>query len=352
MKTAVVILNWNGIELLKKFLPGVVSSCRGIANVVVADNASSDNSLEWIKSNFPEVRILINSINEGFAKGYNTALKQLDEEYFLLLNSDVEVFSGWLEPLINFLDNNPKVAVCQPKIRWYKNRERFEYAGAAGGFIDAYGYPFCRGRIFDSVEADKNQYNEVIPVFWASGACMLVRSKIFNEVKGFDPVFFAHMEEIDLCWRIHNAGHEIYCVPNSEVYHIGGATLPKNNPGKTLLNFRNNLSMLYKNLPQNRLYPVLFIRLILDGVAGFKFLCGGSAGDFIAVIKAHFQFYKLALTGKLMRNNNVIHTENNTIYKGLIVWDYYILKKKKFSDLNKDFRQKLYGSNPVKKSIL
>lgn len=334
MKTAVIILNWNGLGLLQSYLPGVVETCRGIARVIVADNASTDTSVSWIKANFPEVEIISNQTNEGFAKGYNTALKQVDAEYMLLLNSDVEVTSGWLQPLISWLDQNPGTAVCQPKIRWFKHREQFEYAGACGGYLDAFGYPFCRGRMFGDLENDSQQYDEPAPVFWASGACMLIRSSVFREVEGFDPIFFAHMEEIDLCWRIRNHGYEIVCIPESVVYHVGGATLPKNNPGKTMLNFRNNLSMLYKNLPLAKLIPVLFTRLLLDGVAGLKFLIEGGAGDCSAVIKAHFQFYAFVLTGKIKRDPKTIRIFHPTIYKGLIVLDYYLLKKKKFSDLD------------------
>ena len=334
MKTAVIILNWNGLGLLQKFLPGVVETCRGIARVIVADNASTDTSVSWIQSNFSEVEIIANATNEGFAQGYNTALKQVDAEYLLLLNSDVEVTPGWLQPMINHLDNNPNTAVCQPKIRWYKHREQFEYAGACGGYIDAFGYPFCRGRMFGDLEKDDNQYNDPAPVFWATGACMLIRSEVFRKINGFDPVFFAHMEEIDLCWRIRNAGHEIICVPESVVFHVGGATLPKNNPGKTLLNFRNNLSMLYKNLPVVKVIPVLFVRLILDGVAGIKFLAEGHGGDCLAVIKAHFQFYGFILTGKIKRDSKKIAGKHLTIYNGLIVLYYYLFKNKKFSDLD------------------
>ncbi len=334
MKTAVIILNWNGLGLLEKYLPGVVETCRDVARVIVADNASSDTSVSWIRNNFPEVEIISNATNEGFARGYNTALEQVKAEYFLLLNSDVEVTPGWLEPMVNYLDSRPSVAVCQPKIRAVMQRNTFEYAGAAGGYLDAFGYPFCRGRMFGDLENDEGQYDNPVPVFWASGACMLIRSKVFKEANGFDAVFFAHMEEIDLCWRIRNKGHEIMCVPASVVYHVGGATLPKNNPGKTLLNFRNNLSMLYKNLPGNRLFPVLLLRLVLDGVAGIKFLTESGFGDCLAVVKAHFQFYNLILTGKIRREPINHPRKHTTIYKGLIVWDYYVLKRKKFSDLD------------------
>ena|SRR5688572_10162152 len=319
---------------METFLPGVVETCRGIARVIVADNASTDDSVSWLRSTYPEVEVIVNSTNEGFALGYNTALKKVDSTYYLLLNSDVEVSPGWLQPLINYLDSHPKVAVVQPKIRWYKHRDQFEYAGSSGGYIDAFGYPFCRGRMFGDLEHDNGQYNNAIPAFWSSGAAMLIRSSVFHNAGGFDPLFFAHMEELDLCWRIRNMGFEIFCVPESVVFHVGGATLPKNNPGKTLLNFRNNLSMLFKNLPAIRVVPVLLARLILDGIAGLKFLSEGGADDCLAVVKAHLQFYSFVITGKLKRDSRLPHKFHATIYKGLIVWDYYILKKKKFTELN------------------
>ncbi len=334
MKSAIVILNWNGRKLLEEFLPGVISHSAGIASVVVADNASTDDSINFIKSNYPEVQLIVHPTNEGFARGYNTALKQVNAEYFLLLNSDVEVTAGWLQPLIQHLDLHPNTAVCQPKLLWYHHRSQFEYAGACGGFIDRMGYPFCRGRMFNTLEEDHSQYNNAIPIFWASGACQLVRSKVFFEAGGFDSIFFAHMEEIDLCWRIKNMGYDIMCLPSSTVFHMGGATLPKNNSRKTYLNFRNNLSMLYKNLPTSKLFPVIFIRLLLDGVAGFKFLLEGGPADCLAVFRAHWRFYALVLGGKLKRSSSVNPHLHPTIYTGSVVWDYYILKKQKFTDLD------------------
>ncbi len=316
------------------FLPGIVKTCSGIARVIVADNASTDDSVNWLRQNFPEVELIINTNNEGFAKGYNTALKQINTEYFLLLNSDVEVTPGWLDPMVRYLDAHPSTAICQPRIRWHKHPERFEYAGACGGFIDKLGYPFCRGRIFGELEEDTGQYENNIPAFWASGACMLIRSDVFFEAGGFDPVFFAHMEEIDLCWRIRNMGYEIVCIPSSVVFHVGGATLPRNNPGKTLLNFRNNLSMLYKNLPSGRILPVLSARLVLDGIAAFKFLFEGGTGDFLAVIKAHFQFYGYIISRKIRRKGLPHRREHASLYNGLIVWDHYVSGKKKFSELD------------------
>jgi len=319
---------------LEKFLPGIIETCQGIAKVVVADNNSTDDSVEWLRNEMPDVEVIRIPTNQGYAQGYNTALKQVSAEYYLLLNSDVEVTQGWLQPLIGYLDQHPRTAVCQPKIKWFKKREQFEYAGACGGYIDSFGYPFCRGRVFGEVENDAGQYNSIIPVFWSSGAAMMIRSAVFHEAGGFDPVFFAHMEEIDLCWRIRNKGYEIVCVPQSVVFHIGGATLPKNNPGKTLLNFRNNLSMMYKNAPMGHLIPVLFTRLVLDGIAGIKFLLEGGARDCWAVVRAHFQFYGFVLTGKIKRNPSKVYRNHETIYPGLIVWDFYVLNKKKFTDLH------------------
>ena len=247
-KTAVVILNWNGVEMLTRFLPQVIDYSRDDAVVYVADNASTDNSLEVLRKHFPEVHLVVLDKNWGFAEGYNRALEQIEAEYYVLLNSDVEVSHHWLTPMIEFMDNHPDVAACQPKLLSEKSRDSFEYAGASGGFIDCYGYPFCRGRMFDTVETDNGQYDYATEILWATGACMVVRASDFKEAGGFDARFFAHSEEIDLCWRMSLMGKKIYCIPDSFVYHIGGATLPKNNPMKTYLNFRNNLTMLYKNL--------------------------------------------------------------------------------------------------------
>ena len=334
MKTAVVILNWNGKHLLEEFIPSLVRHTEGKARLIVADNASTDHSLSWLRTAYPSVDIIENPVNEGFAKGYNTVLQQVDEEYLVLLNSDVEVTENWLEPLEKWMDSHPATAVCQPKILWHKNKHQFEYAGAAGGYIDHLGYPFCRGRIFGHLENDQGQYNTPVPVFWASGACMMVRNDVFRQAGGFDASFFAHMEEIDICWRIRNLGFEIMCIPQSEIYHVGGATLPKNNPGKTLLNFRNNLSMLYKHLPANRVLPVILIRLLLDGIAGVKFLFEGHVADCSAVVKAHFQFYGRVLNGTLKRNPDETKKIHATIYKRNIVWQHYVLGKKVFSELN------------------
>jgi len=332
-KTAIVILNWNGRALLERFIPSILSYSGSCGELIIADNASTDDSVEWLKKTYPQLRVIVNPKNEGFAGGYNLALQQVEATYFMLLNSDVEVTPGWLSALENHLDNNPDTAICQPKILWEKDRDSFEYSGAAGGFIDFMGYPFCRGRIFGELEKDNGQYNTVCDIFWASGACMLVRSDVFNKAGGFDSTFFAHMEEIDLCWRIRNLGYNITCVPESVVYHIGGATLPKNNPGKTYLNFRNNLSMLWKNLPASRVFPVIVTRLVLDGVAGLKFLSEGHWRDCVAVIKAHLGFYRRILAGRLKRSKNISEMHHATIYHGSIVKDYYLSGKKHFSEL-------------------
>ncbi|HKR03747.1 MAG TPA: glycosyltransferase family 2 protein, partial [Bacteroidia bacterium] len=316
MKTAIVILNWNGKELLKKFLENVIEHSRHIAGVIIADNASTDGSEEFLKKNFPSVRIINFSENYGFAGGYNKALKEIDAEYYILLNSDVEVTAGWIEPVIEMMDNNPEIVCCQPKIKSWHNKEFFEHAGGAGGFIDKYGYPFCRGRLFLTLEKDDGQYNDVKEIFWATGACMFIRSKVFHEMNGFDSAFFAHMEEIDLCWRMQNKGYKIYCVPQSEVYHVGGGTLSKNNPGKTYLNFRNNLMMIHKNLPFSSLAYVFIIRLTLDGIAGIKFLFEGGLQDCMAVIKAHFYFYRHYSKRKQIRNEiqqNIKHHNQKNI---------------------------------------
>ena len=246
---AIVILNWNGRHFLEKFLPGVAQHSRDLARIVVADNASTDDSLAYLKANFPEVDIIRLDQNYGFTGGYNRALQQVQEPYYVLLNSDVEVSEGWLNPLMQFMEKHPEVAACQPKIRSYNDRHLLEHAGAAGGFIDYLGYPFCRGRIYNHLEEDKGQYDQAVPVFWATGACLFIRRDDFRNENGFDEQFFAHMEEIDLCWRLQQSGKQIWVIPQSTVYHVGGGTLPKNNPRKTFFNFRNNLMMLFKNLP-------------------------------------------------------------------------------------------------------
>lgn len=335
MKTAIVILNWNGKELLKKFLPNVIEYSAG-AEIIIADNGSLDNSVDFLKRDFPQIRLITLDRNYGFAVGYNMALKQVKAEYYILLNSDVEVSPNWIAPLITLMESKKEIAACQPKIRSYIQKALFEHAGAAGGFIDKYGYPFCRGRLFTTLEKDTGQYNHQKEIFWATGACLFIRAEIFHAMNGFDEEFFAHMEEIDLCWRINNAGYKIYCVPESEVFHVGGGTLPKKNPDKTYLNFRNNLMMVHKNLPSTTLFFVFMVRLLLDGIAALKFLLSGGGKDCIAVIRAHFYFYGHLSDRKKIRNQAQAAIKNKnigTIYMHSIVMDYFIRGKKYFSQL-------------------
>jgi GT2 family glycosyltransferase len=334
IKTAIVILNWNGKTFLEKFLPFLIKYNSPDAEIIVADNASADDSVSFLGSNYPQLRIIKNSENGGFAKGYNDALKQVDAEYYILLNSDIEVTENWIDPVIKLMDADKNIAACQPKIISYKNRDEFEYAGAAGGYIDKYGYPFCRGRIFQSLEKDKKQFDDAIEIFWATGACMFVRAELFHKLSGFDNDFFAHMEEIDFCWRLKNEGFKIMYCPSSTIYHIGGGTLPKNNPRKTYLNFRNNFFLLYKNLPSNRLFPVFFVRLFLDGIAGVKFLFEGDFKDVMAVTRAHFSFY-CSLRKLNRKRKQIKHSEVSCIYKRSIVFDHYINKKKSFQQIDK-----------------
>ena len=290
-KLAIVILNWNGRQMLWNYLPSVLRYSRDEAVVYVADNASTDDSLEMLRTHFPEVHLIVLEKNWGFAEGYNKALKHVDADYYLMLNSDIEVTHHWLTPMIEYMDNHPEVAACQPKLLSVFNKDRFEYAGAAGGYLDKYGYPFCRGRVFDTIEDDNGQYDDVSDILWATGAALMIRSKDFWEVKGFDGRFFAHNEEIDLCWRLRLRSRGIVCVPDSFVYHVGGGTLPKSNPMKTFLNFRNNLSMLYKCLPDRELKPVLRWRWWLDYLAAWEMLIlKRNVGDFKAVYRARRAF--------------------------------------------------------------
>lgn len=321
--------------MLEKFLPSVVSFSPE-AEVIVADNASTDNSLGYIKANFPSLRVIELDRNYGFADGYNRALAQVDAEFYILLNSDVEVTEGWIVPLLSFMDNNSAAVACQPKLLDYKDKTKFEYAGAAGGFIDRYGYPYCRGRIFDSVENDNGQYDSNCSVFWATGAALLVRSKDYHAAGGLDGRFFAHMEEIDLCWRLKSRGGCIYCVPESCVYHVGGATLDKSNPRKTFLNFRNNLLMLYKNLPQEELWRVMCRRALLDYVAALKFLLSGKTGDFMAVIKARREYRRMRASYADVRDENIGKTVVAHPYgrmSFMLLWQYYARGRKVFSKL-------------------
>lgn len=327
MKIAIVILNWNGRNLLEKFLPSVVQYSPQ-ADIYVADNASSDDSVAFVEKNYPSVRLIKLPTNSGYAKGYNQALRQISAEVFCLLNSDVEVTERWLAP-IQKLFSQPEIGALQPKILDYNHPERFEYAGAAGGFIDKYGFPFCRGRIFDTIEKDKGQYNQQTDIFWASGACLFIRKDIFEQINGFDEDFFAHQEEIDLCWRIHKVGKRVVFTPESVVYHVGGATLATNNPRKTYLNFRNGLFMLLKNLPKKGLYRTIFIRMTLDGIAGIRFLFQGKFLFTWAIFKAHMSFYRFFFHFKKKRQGHY------SLYYNVkpIVWEYFIRNKKTFREL-------------------
>ena len=326
-KVAIVILNYNGQGVLEKFLPSVIQHSQG-HEIIVADNASTDTSVAFLKQNYPNIRLIQLSHNGGFTGGYNEALKQVQATYYVLLNSDIDVTPDWINPVIELMDVNPKIAACQPKMRDYYKPTYFEYAGAAGGYIDWLGYPFCRGRIFDTCEVDTGQYNDAREIFWATGACMFVRANVFHELGGFDTQFFAHMEEIDLCWRMKNAGYQVYYSPASTVYHVGGGTLHKSNPRKTFLNYRNGLAMMYKNLPTNQLFTTIFIRLVLDGVSSIKFLLAGSFKDIWAILKAHFAFY--GMISKLERKSP---RQLKDIYPKSIVLEYFLRKKKKYGEL-------------------
>lgn len=333
MQTAVVILNWNGRHMMEKFLPSVTAYTTGDAEVVIADNGSTDDSIEFLHTHYPSLRIIQLDHNHGFAEGYNRALALLDAEYFVLLNDDVEVTPGWIEPVIAQMRQNPQTAICQPKLLMYDQRDTFEYAGAAGGFIDSYGYPFCRGRLFDVVEQDHGQYNDPHEIFWASGAAMFVRADVWREMGGLDADFFAHMEEIDFCWRVKNSGYRVEYCPHSVVYHVGGGTLPKSNPRKTYLNFRNNLSMLYKNLPQERLGRVMGLRILLDYVAALKFLLERKPKEFQAVFEAHRDYRKRKSVLRQQRSELRPHPVS-CIYHGHLLLDFYLRGKKHFSSLN------------------
>lgn len=336
-KVAVVILNWNGSEMLRKYLPSVLgySSAAGVT-VYVADNGSTDDSVEMLKKHYPAVRLILLSQNYGFAEGYDLALREVEAEYIVLLNSDVEVTESWLEPLISYMDKHPEVAACQPKIRSWHEKGMFEYAGAAGGFMDVYGYPFCRGRVMHVVERDTGQYDDVIPVFWATGAALFIRQEDYRSVGGLDGRFFAHMEEIDLCWRLRARGHAIVCVPQSVVYHVGGATLKKESPQKTFLNFRNNLVMLYKNIPDHRLACVMRVRLVLDLVATLVFLLKAQPSNAAAVLRARREFSSIRADFRADRSENLRKTVVSSIpeqIKSSILVQFYIKRKKLFSQI-------------------
>jgi GT2 family glycosyltransferase len=336
-ETAVVILNWNGITHLKRFLGPVVerSHYPGV-NIYVADNGSTDGSCEWIENSYPSVSLIRFEKNFGFAEGYNLALKKIYADYYLLLNSDIEVTPGWVEPLVLYMEKNPDTASCQPKILSWSEKDKFEYAGAAGGYIDKYGYPFCRGRIFDQLEKDTGQYDSGKQIFWSTGACMIVKADAWKKCSGFDADFFAHMEEIDLCWRFHKAGYKVGYTSESVVYHVGGGVLPYDSPFKTYLNFRNSLYLLYKNLPARSFHSTLFIRKLLDGIAALMFLSKGKFAFFTSVWKAHIDYYKNIDTLKTKREHIkklAISDFPEIILNKSIVFEFYLKRKRSFDKL-------------------
>lgn len=328
-KIAIVILNWNGKNLLHQFLPKVLQFSES-ATIYVIDNASTDDSVAFVAEKFPEITLIQHPENYGFAKGYNEGLKQVKEPLWCLLNSDIEVTENWLLPVLHLFDADKTIGIIQPKILDFKDRDYFEYAGAAGGFIDKYGFAFCRGRLFDTVEKDYGQYNDVTPVFWASGACFFIRSAVFRQLNGFDADFFAHQEEIDLCWRAYNKNIKVYYTGLSVVYHVGAATLKKSSVKKTFLNYRNSLLMLYKNLPESGKKTILFKRLCLDGLSGIKLMLTLKPLHCFAIIKSHFAFYSLLRTFKFKKDT---HNKTGYYYTPAIVWAYFIKGKKYFSDL-------------------
>ena len=353
-RIAVVILNWNGRPMLQRFLPSVLAHSDA-ADVVVADNGSTDDSLPFLREHYPQVRLIALDKNYGFAEGYNRAIAGLtpdtspdrrgEYDYYVLLNSDVECTPGWLEPVVDMMDADPQIAIAQPKLLMYDQKDTFEYAGGAGGFIDRYGYPFCRGRLFSTLEKDHGQYDDECDIFWATGACMFVSASVWKALGGLDGDFFAHMEEIDFCWRTHLAGYRVHYCPESVVYHVGGGTLPKSSPFKTELNFRNNLSMLYKNLPNDRRCSVLAMRMWLDRVAALKFLLEGHVGEYRAVRKAHRQYraWKPQLRQKRQCSLEAgeqferMSGHRPPIYQGLLLPEYYLLGRKTFSSLKGKF---------------
>ncbi len=330
MKIAIVILNWNGRKLLEKFLPSIVRYSDD-ASIYIADNASTDDSIEYIKTNFSEVKIIENSVNGGFSKGYNDALRNIEAPIYALLNSDVEVTKHWLRPILNEFENNQKTGIVQPKLIDFHNKKKFEYAGAAGGYLDMLGYPYCRGRIFNVVEKDKGQYNDTSLINWASGACFCIKSKVFHELNGFDEDYFAHQEEIDLCWRASNLGYDIKYVGASTIYHIGGATLNELNSYKTFLNFRNSLYSLVKNLPSNKVFLFVFLRMILDAVAGIRFTLQGRPIHMIAILKSHISFY--GNLRKMIAKRTFKHSNKKYYNTTSIVWSHFILNIRKSKNL-------------------
>jgi len=330
LKIAIVILNWNGRDLLEKFLPSVVKYSLEDAEVYVADNNSTDESISFLQNNYPQVKIIQNKINGGYAKGYNDALKHIDADIYALVNSDIEVTENWLKPIKSVFEEDQSTAIIQPKLLDYKDKSKFEYAGASGGFVDFMGYPFCRGRIFMELEKDNGQFNDIADIFWASGACFFIKSNIYHELGGFDEEYFAHQEEIDLCWRVQNKGHKIKYVGASEVYHVGGATLQESNPQKTYLNFRNSLFTIAKNVPKRFVFIVIFFRLIMDAIAGLKFIFELRPVHTWAIIKAHLSFY-WHVRKMLKKRKALSFKQTSYFYCFSVVWEHFIKGKKTFS---------------------
>ncbi|TYP98306.1 hypothetical protein C7447_103479 [Tenacibaculum adriaticum] len=331
MKTAIVILNWNGKKLLEEFLPSIVKHNSDTAEIYVADNASTDNSIAFLKEHFPTVKIVVNPENGGYAKGYNDALQHIDADIYCLINSDIEVTHNWLPPILNVFKENPNTAIIQPKLLDFKDKTKFEYAGAGGGFVDFFGYPYCRGRVFNHLETDEGQFNDITDIFWASGACFFIRSDVFHQLGGFDEDYFAHQEEIDLCWRAHNEGHNVKYVGTSTVYHVGGATLQETNPHKTYLNFRNSLLTVLKNVPSRYLFQTVFSRLVLDGIAGIKFFLELRPIHTWSILKAHLSFYKNLF--KFIKKRRALQRKPDYNKHTSVVWQYFVLGRKKFEDL-------------------
>ena len=340
-KVAVVILSWNGRKFLEQFLPSVVATTYANADIYVADNFSTDDSVAFVKEHFPTVNVIALPENYGFPGGYNVALREVKADYYVLLNQDVEVTPGWIEPVIALMLSKPDCGAAQPKLRAFLNKKEFEYAGGAGGYMDAFGYPFCKGRLFDVMEEDQGQYDAPAEIFWASGAAMFIKANLYHELGGLDEYFFAHMEEIDLCWRLKNAGYSIWYCPDSIVYHVGGGSLPQGNPKKTYLNFRNNLILLYKNLPVGKVWPILIARFFLDFAALLRSLVSGNSADAAAISRAHRHFVsnlswfrkrRIADDANLRKLSIGAQNQKGT-YKGSIVWQFFAAGKKKFSEL-------------------
>lgn len=331
MKTAIVILNWNGRKLLEQFLPSIVNFNSDDATIYLADNASTDTSVDYVRKNFPTVVIVKNQKNGGYAKGYNDALQHIKADVYCLINSDVEVTENWLTPILQIFKDEPNTAIVQPKLLDFKNKKKFEYAGAAGGFIDLLGYPYCRGRVFNTLEDDNGQFNDVTDVFWASGACFFIRSKVFHQLEGFDEDYFAHQEEIDVCWRTQNEGYDIKYVGKSTVYHVGGATLQESNPHKTYLNFRNSLLSVVKNVPNKLLFLTVLLRLVLDGVAALKFIIELRPIHSWSILKAHLSFYKNL--PKFIKKRRKLQRKTDYYIHKAIVWQYFILRRNTFNSL-------------------